>query len=158
MGRAEVLSCIFFLLSILSYCEGVSKGSGPSLSPVPRPNWSYVLASIFLCLCAMLSKEQGIVSLGVNAAFDIILHWKMFWAGLFAFLKAKPSEAVGREGEVLLKEKLNIGGVVEERNDSNGSVGDTVKHSKPVSTRNREHSANYLVMSALAKRLGKSYN
>lgn len=160
VGRAEVLSCIFFLLSILSYCKAVSKGQGPALSPLPHTKWSYVLISIFLCVCAMLSKEQGIVSLGVCATFDIVLHWKVFWEGLLSFLKAKPCGAPEVRGEgtgqVLLKEKLSIGGVIEEeRNGFNGSIGDTVngKHSKVVK-RNRERSGNHLVISALAKRLG----
>lgn len=160
VGRAEVLSCIFFLLSVLSYCKGVSQGCGHSLSPLPRPNWKYVLASIFLCLCAMLSKEQGIVSLGVCATFDIILHWEVFWAGLCSFLKTRPRGAAVVEGggdangseEVVLKEKLSIGGVVEERNGYHGNVGDTTngKCIKPA----KRWSGRSLVMSALAKRLG----
>ena len=163
VGRAEVLSCIFFLMSVLTYCKGVSEGQGPTLSPLPSPKWSYVVASVFLCLCSMLGKEQGIVSLGVCATFDTILHWEVFWEGLLSFLRTKPSAAAvdGREGDetgaeqVLLKEKLSIGGVVEE---PNGNVGDNSggsKQSKSCAKRNREQSAKHLEMSALAKRLGK---
>lgn len=94
--------------------------------------------------------------------FDIILHWEVFWEGLLTFLRTKPSGAAaeGREGgeagagQVLLKEKQSIGGLVEEQNvnvrDNAGS-----KHSKSSAKGNQEWSAKHMEMSALAKRLGE---
>jgi hypothetical protein len=158
VGRAEVLSCIFFILSILSYCKGVSKGQGPSLSPLPSTNWSYVMVSVLLCLCSMLSKEQGIVALGVCATFDVILHWNMFWEGLFSFiLRAKQNgpaaaaavpireEGAAGNGDILLRERVGIGGVIEEQN------GNVVSGKAKTVKRNREFSGKTV---ALAKRLG----
>ena len=76
VGRAEVVSCIFFLLASLLYAKAVSVGSGNSILPTPRTRWLYVLASVALSTCAMLSKEQGITALGVCASFDALLHWE----------------------------------------------------------------------------------
>lgn len=108
----------------------------------------------------MLSKEQGIVSLGICATFDVILHWEVFWTGLCSFLKTTPTvpPAVNANDteQVVLKDKLSIGEVVEERNGYHANVGDNinVKCNTKLSKGIRDCSGKCLTMSALAKRLG----
>ena len=164
MGRAEVLSCIFFLLSVLAYCEGVARGRGTSLEPLPAPKWHCILASILFCLCAMLSKEQGVVSLGVCAAFDVILHWDVFWEQALFLIKTKPTNSHpphhhhheqenGAVEKPVLKDEWSAGGVVQEEQNSSTLV---VTGTTSITTKKqRKYSAkNHLVVSSLAKRLG----
>lgn len=65
VGRAELLSALFFLLSILSY---TFKGQG--LQYV-----SLELSCIFLGCFAMLSKEQGLFSIPVCIVIEVLLVW-----------------------------------------------------------------------------------
>lgn len=83
VGRAEVLSCIFFLAALLTYFKAISVGSGRSLSSMPRTKWASMVMTIVLSTCSMLSKEQGITALGVCIAFDVLLHWQVFWKVIF---------------------------------------------------------------------------
>ena len=82
VGRAEVLACVFFLLSLLCYIRGVSTGSGRLLVPAVGTRWHYVLLGVFMCVCSLLSKEQGITALGVCAAFDVFLNWDSIWSAV----------------------------------------------------------------------------
>ena len=70
VGRAEVVSCVFFLLSFLSYHRLLMSGAA---RPVAR--WLAMAASLFFAICSMLSKEQGITALGICGAYDILHHW-----------------------------------------------------------------------------------
>ena len=158
VGRAEVLSCIFFLLSIISYVRGVSRGRGCTLTPLARTDWRWVLTSLFLTLCAMLSKEQGIVAIGVSATFDVILHWDVFWEGLFHFLKTTPRSPKRKNSDEVHGDALSgdiivngsgIGGVVEEES----SLTDEGKSSQGNSKKDLSMEAS--LFSDLAKRLGK---
>lgn len=110
----------------------------------------------------MLSKEQGIVSVGVCAVFDVILHWEMFWDVFFRLLKANHTVATPgtvRDGEgnsedtaveqVLLKD--NIGGVLEQCNGLNGLVGGASNGKRTKPKRKQHLNAE---LSDLAKRLG----
>lgn len=88
----------------------------------------------------MLSKEQGIVAIGICAAYDIFLHWGTFWEGLLHLVRSsKPKqplpqpqgagEAEGDTGEVLLKGGGGGGPLrnmvlEEERKTLNGCVRD----------------------------------
>ena len=74
VGRAELMCAIFYLLSFLCYARGALKTSG-------RTDWKRLTLSIFLTLCSLLSKEQGITSIGVCVAYDVLLHWKHLWRG-----------------------------------------------------------------------------
>ena len=65
MGRAELLSCLFFLLSFLSYSHALQSHSSNR----------FILLSIILAFVSMLSKEQGVTVLGVCAAYDVLKHW-----------------------------------------------------------------------------------
>lgn len=169
VGRAEVVSCIFYVLSFLSYHKGIAEGYGSLTSSLPRTHWGYVAGSIFLCACAMLSKEQGIVVIGVCATFDVILHWEIFWDGVFKLVKTKQKGSEKNEtsqdpvmGAVLLTD--TIGGVVEEDYNgvSNGHVSDSTLNGKKAKTLKRsrqnhddEIPAKTLIFPALVKRLGK---
>lgn len=75
VGRAEPLSCIFFLLAVLVYLRVVSVGCGSSLRPNPAPNWRCLALSLAFTACSMLSKEQGVTAVGVCAASDVLLNW-----------------------------------------------------------------------------------
>ncbi len=117
MGRAEVISCIFLILSFVSYCKGISTGCGDSLSSLSVTKWSYVATSIFLSTCALLSKEQGIVAIGLCAAFDLILHWDMFWERIFNLFQVKSPRRPGRGNSEEMELLRAAGG-----NDSFGEV------------------------------------
>lgn len=68
VGRAELVSCIFFLLSFLSYAHVVKM--------LPSTKQSLLLLlSICLAFLSMISKEQGITILGICIAYDVLLHW-----------------------------------------------------------------------------------
>lgn len=81
VGRADVLSTIFFLLSFLTYTRHVTardtrQGSqGTKGKPQEAlVQWVYLWASLGLAACAMLCKETGITVLAVSALYDIIIH------------------------------------------------------------------------------------
>ena len=68
------MCAIFYLLSFLCYARGALKTPG-------KTGWKCLTLSVFLTLCSLLSKEQGITSIGVCAAYDVLLHWKHLWRG-----------------------------------------------------------------------------
>ncbi|CAH1111653.1 unnamed protein product [Psylliodes chrysocephalus] len=62
VGRADVLACVFFLMSILLY------HSNPS-------GKSYLKSSIFLAGFSMLAKETGITAFLLNLTLDLYFTW-----------------------------------------------------------------------------------
>jgi tetratricopeptide (TPR) repeat protein len=68
VGRAESLSCLFFLFSFICYAYGLK-------SSVSARHLGLVAMSVFFAFLSMLSKEQGITAIGVCAAYDIFSHW-----------------------------------------------------------------------------------
>jgi dolichyl-phosphate-mannose--protein O-mannosyl transferase len=64
VGRAELLSSVFFLLTILSYRKSVKK-------------WPYLLLAMVFVACAMLCKEQGITVLGILVIYELFLVQKL---------------------------------------------------------------------------------
>lgn len=76
VGRAESLSCIFFLLSVLSYTHSIGGLRRSPFLPPSHVGWPFTLLGVLFAACAMLSKEQGIMALGVCAAFDVLAHWE----------------------------------------------------------------------------------
>ena len=71
VGRAELLSSVFFLLTILSYKKAALKGQLVQL-PI----------SMAFVACAMLCKEQGITVLGILFIYEAFVIqrlniWKM---------------------------------------------------------------------------------
>ncbi|KAI6654814.1 Transmembrane and TPR repeat-containing protein 4-like [Oopsacas minuta] len=65
VGRAEILSALFYVLAILVYMRSI-RG---------YQFYSHIFLSVFLSACAMLSKEQGITSIGICIIADVLLHW-----------------------------------------------------------------------------------
>ncbi|XP_015921706.1 protein O-mannosyl-transferase Tmtc3 [Parasteatoda tepidariorum] len=65
VGRAELLSSIFFLLAFRSYSR--------SRSPSGENDYRSLMCCIIFVGLAMLSKEQGITTVAVCAAYDILL-------------------------------------------------------------------------------------
>ncbi|XP_058830997.1 protein O-mannosyl-transferase TMTC1-like [Topomyia yanbarensis] len=64
VGRADVLACIFFLISLLAY-------HGHSDEPDSNSLW----LSIVLGGLSMLAKETGITVFLLNAAYDVYRNW-----------------------------------------------------------------------------------
>lgn len=62
--------------------KGVSTGRGRLLVPTAETQWHYVLLSVLMSACSLLSKEQGITALGVCAAFDVFLNWDTIWSAV----------------------------------------------------------------------------
>ena len=46
----------------------------------------------------MLSKEQGIVAIGVCGAYDVLLHWEMLWCELVEWIRVKRSSTAECKG------------------------------------------------------------
>ncbi|XP_055506292.1 protein O-mannosyl-transferase TMTC1 isoform X2 [Leucoraja erinacea] len=72
VGRADVLACVLYLLTFLSYlrsvnCNDVGESFPPTSSPV------YLLLSLFFGTCAMLVKETGITVFGVCLIYDLLI-------------------------------------------------------------------------------------
>ena len=88
VGRAEVVSCIFFILALLAYSRSVSVGFGSTLASLHRTRWPLVALSILLSACAMLSKEQGVMVIGVCVSYDVFIHWEEVWTGIFDILRS----------------------------------------------------------------------
>ncbi|KAL5484578.1 hypothetical protein EMCRGX_G021103 [Ephydatia muelleri] len=114
VGRAESLSCIFFLLAILAYLRAVSFGCGRSLRTSPMTNWRYVALSICFTVCSVLSKEQGVTAVGVCVVCDVLLNWGSFvkWVaaagkrGVDVTKNAADVETIGSDEEVKLSRRM----------------------------------------------------
>ncbi|NP_001087168.1 protein O-mannosyl-transferase TMTC2 precursor [Xenopus laevis] len=71
VGRADVGSGLFFLLSLLCYMKHCST-RGYSLS-----SWCWILCAGFWAACSMLWKEQGVTVLAVSAVYDVFVFHKL---------------------------------------------------------------------------------
>lgn len=78
VGRAELLGGLFFLLSMELYC--VACNGGGQMIPL--------LGSMIFAACAMLCKEQGLMVLGVVAAYDVIVVHQSNPFDIFARLRS----------------------------------------------------------------------
>ncbi|XP_057342878.1 protein O-mannosyl-transferase TMTC3 isoform X4 [Manis pentadactyla] len=65
VGRAELLSSIFFLAAFLSY----TKSKGPDNSIV----WTPIVLTVFLVAVATLCKEQGITVVGICCVYEVFI-------------------------------------------------------------------------------------
>ncbi|XP_038636329.1 protein O-mannosyl-transferase TMTC3 [Scyliorhinus canicula] len=65
VGRAELLSSIFFLAAFLSY----TKSKGPNNSIV----WAPIVVTVILVAVATLCKEQGITVIGICFVYEIFV-------------------------------------------------------------------------------------
>lgn len=100
VGRAEVLSCIFFLLALFAYIKSVSHKHGPLQKPLPQTKWHYLLLCLLFTVGSLLSKEQGVTVLGVCGGYDILLNWDACWSVLGAEFRNKRKRKVSGEGEI----------------------------------------------------------
>ncbi|XP_071831063.1 protein O-mannosyl-transferase TMTC1-like isoform X2 [Apostichopus japonicus] len=66
VGRADVLACLFVLLSFSSYTRNVPGLFCSQFTYLP------VILSIIFAICALLCKEQGVTVLAINAAYDVL--------------------------------------------------------------------------------------
>ena len=71
VGRAELLSALFYLLSFLSYLVSCKTTNG-SISL-----WS--ILSVLLAVVSMLCKEQGITVLGLCLFYELLLRGRTIW-------------------------------------------------------------------------------
>ncbi|XP_030643209.1 protein O-mannosyl-transferase TMTC1 [Chanos chanos] len=72
VGRADVLACLLFLLTFLSYIRSVSTYRSEDSLP-PTVSLRSLALSLFLGTCAMLVKETGITVFGVCVLYDALV-------------------------------------------------------------------------------------
>ena len=65
VGRAELLCCLFFLLTLMSYGAGLRAKSNLA-------SGAYVTLAVVLAVLATASKETGITALGVAVCVDLL--------------------------------------------------------------------------------------
>ena len=70
VGRAELLSALFFLLCFMAYVRSCRRGFNPS-----GTDWRWFSLSLLMAVLSMLSKEQGVTCLGVCTVYDVLLHF-----------------------------------------------------------------------------------
>lgn len=75
VGRADVLACLFFLLSLFVYIHCCHSDS-----------LTYCLLSVLLAGLSMLCKEQGLAVLAVSAVYDVFIASRCSLAGIFSIL------------------------------------------------------------------------
>lgn len=72
VGRADVLACLLFLLTFLSYVRSIGRSRSPDL-PSPTVSPSSLLLSLALGTGAMLVKETGVTVFGVCVLYDALV-------------------------------------------------------------------------------------
>uniref|UniRef100_A0A8C5HNG2 dolichyl-phosphate-mannose--protein mannosyltransferase n=1 Tax=Gouania willdenowi TaxID=441366 RepID=A0A8C5HNG2_GOUWI len=72
VGRADVLACLLFLLTFLSYIRSIDEYVYET-SPPSTVSACKLLLSLFLGTCAMLVKETGITVFGVCLLYDALV-------------------------------------------------------------------------------------
>jgi hypothetical protein len=73
VGRAEVLSAIFFLLALLAYIRACDADSKAHTTTSPAAV-QWVGVSLACVALAVLSKEQGVTVVAVCLAYDLFVH------------------------------------------------------------------------------------
>lgn len=79
VGRAEILACLFFLLSLIAYLRSVhcSNIVTDVRTAHTEFSWSWLACSMLLAVLALFSKEQGVTVLGVCAVVDVFIISKV---------------------------------------------------------------------------------
>ncbi|CAN9508051.1 unnamed protein product [Ophioblennius macclurei] len=72
VGRADVLACLLFLLTFLSYIRSISTNVSEDSTPSTASTCS-LLVALFLGTCAMLVKETGVTVFGVCLLYDALV-------------------------------------------------------------------------------------
>ncbi|RWS30803.1 transmembrane and TPR repeat-containing protein-like protein [Leptotrombidium deliense] len=80
VGRAELLSTIFFLLSLHSYIKATKRKT--------VTDWSLVFCCVILVVLATLCKEQGITVVAVCAVYEIFIGQKVNLVNTFHTIMA----------------------------------------------------------------------
>ncbi|GFT58697.1 protein O-mannosyl-transferase TMTC3 [Nephila pilipes] len=93
VGRAEILSSFFYLLTFLCYTSAASKRSAT--------DWFYFSFSLVLVALATFSKEQGITVVGLCCMYDVFILQKVRLPDLLKSWKGHLKET-GRRLTVLL--------------------------------------------------------
>ncbi|KAF7248493.1 Protein O-mannosyl-transferase TMTC3 [Varanus komodoensis] len=87
VGRAELLSSIFFLAAFLSY----TRSRGPENTIV----WTPIAMTVFLVAVATLCKEQGITVVGICCVYEVFIAQEytlpILWDTVFQILRGKGS-------------------------------------------------------------------
>ncbi|XP_066490425.1 protein O-mannosyl-transferase TMTC3 [Tiliqua scincoides] len=87
VGRAELLSSIFFLVAFLSY----TRSKGPENTIV----WTPIGLTVFLVAVATLCKEQGITVVGICCVYEVFVAqgytWPILWDSVLQILRGKGS-------------------------------------------------------------------
>ncbi|XP_043224720.1 protein O-mannosyl-transferase Tmtc3-like [Amphibalanus amphitrite] len=86
VGRAELLSSVFFIVAILSYVRATRAPQGT--------DWSWVGVTLLCVTAALLCKEQGITAIGVCAVYEVFVIRKLRLAGLPYLLRSLVSGKV----------------------------------------------------------------
>ena len=77
VGRADLLCGLFYLLTILSYINCFSDASTSEANKRQgRYSKLWLLLSIFWCILALFSKEQGITAFGICVVYDVLFVCK----------------------------------------------------------------------------------
>ncbi|EGD78785.1 hypothetical protein PTSG_01761 [Salpingoeca rosetta] len=90
VGRAELLSAIFFIASFLAYTRA-SKYVGDIKAAA-----TWVAISVALATAAMLSKEQGVTVVGVCLAYELLVNCNLNPIALL--LRARSAKGTKRPG------------------------------------------------------------
>ncbi|XP_029457512.1 protein O-mannosyl-transferase TMTC3 isoform X1 [Rhinatrema bivittatum] len=87
VGRAELLSSIFFLAAFLSY----TRSKGPDNSIV----WTPIAVAVFLVAIATLCKEQGVTVVGICCIYEVFIAQgytlPLLWDAMKQILRGKGS-------------------------------------------------------------------
>lgn len=94
-----MLSCIFFLLALLTYINAVSHIHGAFHKSLHQTKWHYFSVCLIFSACSLLSKEQGVTVLGVCAGYDVFLHWDTLWSTLVGGCLNRRKRKVSSEGD-----------------------------------------------------------
>lgn len=81
VGRADILACAYFLLTLMCYMKYVEVRS----SKTPSSRW--LLSGLVLVLTAagMLNKEQALTVLAVCASYDVFVAHRISLSDIFTF-------------------------------------------------------------------------
>ncbi|KAJ8245605.1 hypothetical protein GJAV_G00272540 [Gymnothorax javanicus] len=99
VGRADVLACLLFLLSFLSYVRSIDRTCSGETAPPTVSYWSLLL-SLLLGTCAMLVKETGVTVFGVCVVYDALVLCRK---PLLSYLSCAASKDVPRAFSPCLK-------------------------------------------------------
>ncbi|XP_053320193.1 protein O-mannosyl-transferase TMTC1 [Spea bombifrons] len=72
VGRADVMSCLLFLLAFLSYIRSVEAEPASDRLPSTKSPF-FLMLSLVLGTCAMLVKETGVTVFGVCLVYDLLV-------------------------------------------------------------------------------------